>query len=214
MNGEPRFALARTRALVALGTGLAAFAVATALGPWQVAVMVGWSTTSAVVVIWTLATVLPLDAVTTAALATREDDSRTLADVLLTSAAVGSLVSMGFALVKASQTRGGAEAAMTALAIVSVVLSWAMVHTVFTLRYAHLYFLEARGIDFGECGAPDYHDFAYVAFTIGMTFQVSDTDLTSKAIRRTALRHALLSYLFGAVIIALAINAVAGLINR
>ena len=214
MPDEPRFALARTRALVALGGGLIASAIAAGIGPWQVAVMVGWSATSAVVLVWTIATIWPLDAATTAALATREDDSRPVADALLTSAAVASLVSMVFALVKASQTRGASQAAMTSLAILTVVLSWAMVHTVFTLRYAHLYFLEGRGIDFGDCGDPDYHDFAYVAFTIGMTFQVSDTSLTSKAIRRTALRHALLSYLFGAVVIALAINGVAGLLNR
>jgi uncharacterized membrane protein len=61
--------------------------------------------------------------------------------------------------------------------------------------------------------APDYADFAYLAFTIGMTFQVSDTDLTSKAMRRTALRHALISYLFGAVIIGLIINVVASLLH-
>jgi uncharacterized membrane protein len=55
-------------------------------------------------------------------------------------------------------------------------------------------------------------DFAYLAFTIGMTFQVSDTNLTAKPIRRTALRHALISYLFGAVIVALVINIVASLL--
>ncbi len=92
--------------------------------------------------------------------------------------------------------------------------SWAAVHTVFTLRYASLYHLEGGGIDFTEGDRlPDYRDFAYVAFTIGMTFQVSDTDLTSFTIRRTALRHALLAYLFGIVIVAITINVVAGLLK-
>jgi uncharacterized membrane protein len=79
--------------------------------------------------------------------------------------------------------------------------------------YARLYYGDTPGgIEFNEPDRPDYLDFAYLAFTIGMTFQVSDTNLTSKAVRRTALRHGLVSYLFGAVIIALVINIVAALI--
>jgi uncharacterized membrane protein len=61
--------------------------------------------------------------------------------------------------------------------------------------------------------APDYRDFAYTAFTVGMTFQVSDTDITSQEMRRAVLRHALLSFLFGAVILATTINVIAGLLN-
>jgi uncharacterized membrane protein len=78
-----------------------------------------------------------------------------------------------------------------------VVLSWASVHTVFKLRYARPYYSGGGGIDFHVDERPDFGDFAYVALTIGMTFQVSDTDLTAKPIRMAALRHALLSYLFG-----------------
>ena len=69
------------------------------------------------------------------------------------------------------------------------------------------------GIDFNDEEPPSYRDFAYVAFTIGMTFQVSDTSLTSKPMRRLALRHALLSFVFGAVILALTINSVASLLQ-
>jgi len=81
------------------------------------------------------------------------------------------------------------------------------------LRYAGLYYRDGEGVDFNEDDDPDYRDFAYLALTIGMTFQVSDTDLKTKAIRHTAIRHALLSYLFGAVVIAMVINVVAGLLN-
>jgi uncharacterized membrane protein len=85
---------------------------------------------------------------------------------------------------------------------------------VFTLRYARTYYSEPTGgIDFNEEDPPTYLDFAYLALTIGMTFQVSDTNLTSKPIRRTALGHAMLSYLFGAVIVALVINVVASLLH-
>ena len=101
---------------------------------------------------------------------------------------------------------------ITTVAVVSVVASWVAVHTVFTLRYAHLFYLGDGGIDFHDDRKPDYGDFAYVAFTIGMTYQVSDSDLTAKPIRVTALRHALLSYLFGIAVVALTINVVATLI--
>ena len=69
------------------------------------------------------------------------------------------------------------------------------------------------GVDFNQTERPDYRDFVYFALTLGMTFQVSDTTITSKTVRRQATRHALLSYLFGAVIVALAINTVASLLQ-
>ena len=82
------------------------------------------------------------------------------------------------------------------------------------LRYARtFYFPPVGGIDFNEGDPPNYLDFAYLALTIGMTFQVSDTNLTTKAIRKIALSHALLSYLFGAVIVALVINVVSSLLH-
>ena len=88
------------------------------------------------------------------------------------------------------------------------------VHTDFTLRYADLYYVPPiGGIDFPGDDRPDYRDFAYLAFTIGMTYQVSDTGLLTKRFRRVLLLHALLSYLFGVVIIAAVINVVAGLVN-
>ena len=68
-------------------------------------------------------------------------------------------------------------------------------------------------MDFNEQDDPDYRDFMYLALTIGMTYQVSDTDLTTKIVRRTATRHALLSYLFGTVVVAMMINVVAGLLK-
>jgi uncharacterized membrane protein len=86
------------------------------------------------------------------------------------------------------------------------------VHTVFTLRYAELYYAdEPGGLDFHGDGEPTYHDFAYLAFTIGMTFQVSDTEVTAREFRKTILRHALLSFVFGATVIATTVNLVASL---
>jgi uncharacterized membrane protein len=103
------------------------------------------------------------------------------------------------------------------VAVLTVVLSWTVVNTVYTLRYAHLQIGPAGdGIAFGDSATqsrPTYRDFAYVAFTIGMTYQVSDTAVRDSRIRRTVLSHALLSYVFGVVIVAGAINLIAGLVR-
>ncbi len=109
---------------------------------------------------------------------------------------------------------GATKAYLITLGLLSVALSWGLVHTVFTLRYARSYYSPpVGGIDFNEDDPPTYLDFAYLALTIGMTFQVSDTNLTTKRMRRIALSHGLLSYLFGAVIVALVINVVSSLLH-
>jgi uncharacterized membrane protein len=96
----------------------------------------------------------------------------------------------------------------------SVALAWTSVHTVHVLRYARLYYSPpVGGIDFGG-EPPGYADFAYLALTIGMTFQVSDTALMVKRVRRVALHHALLSYVFGTVIVAITVSTVAALLGN
>ena len=155
------------------------------------------------------------DAGATAARSQNEDDSRAASESVLIGASVASLVAVVFTLAHAGHDTGAGRVATTLFAILSVALAWACVHTVYTLRYARLYYAPpVGGIDFPDDDKPDYRDFAYLAFTVGMTYQVSDTDLSIKATRRTVFRHALLSYLFGAVILAVAINAVAGLLGR
>ena len=211
---EVRFALARTRLAVAAATGAVVFGVLMALTSWQVALLGGWSAVGLVFAGWTISSLWTLDATDTADVAGREDSSRALADLLLLSAETASLVAIGVGLVKAASSQGVAQALITGLAVFAVVVSWAVVHTVFALRYASLYYRHDGGIDFNEDDKPDYRDFAYLALTIGMTFQVSDTDLKTKAIRHTAIRHALMSYLFGAVVVAMVINVVASLLNH
>ncbi|MEP6746333.1 MAG: DUF1345 domain-containing protein [Bacteroidota bacterium] len=105
------------------------------------------------------------------------------------------------------------------VAIGGMLLSWIMVHTTFTFHYAYMYYgdddetpeLHAEGLDFPEEKAPDYIDFAYFAFIIGMTFQVSDVVITSREIRRTALAHSLLAFALNTFVIALTVNLIAGL---
>ena len=131
---------------------------------------------------WTLSQIVRADCDrTAAAVAVREDGSRALTDFVLILAAVASLAGVGdVIMLGAAKNDPISPGVAIALAITSVVLSWAVVHTIFTLRYARLYYVGAAGgIDFKQDEPPRYTDFAYLAFTIGMTFQVSDTDLTT-----------------------------------
>ena len=155
-----------------------------------------------------------MNAAATAKSALSEDASRTKGEAVLLGAGTASLVAVGLTLVEAGRSTGGTRALLIALAVASVVLGWASVHTIYALRYARLYFGEpAGGIDFNGDDQPSYLDFAYVALTVGMTSQVSDTSLTTPAMRRTAIRHALLAYLFATVVVALTINIVASLLR-
>jgi uncharacterized membrane protein len=209
---QRRGASARSRVLVAAAAGAVAAGLLGALGPWALVPLVGWDVAALTYLAWTWGAVWHLDAEHTARQAVREDPGRAAADGLLLSASVMSLLAVGLVLVEAGNSSGAAKSLQAALSLASVVLSWSVVHTVFTMRYARLYYAGSDGgVDFHQDDPPCYADFAYVGFTIGMTFQVSDTELTATGVRVTALRHALLSYLFGAVILAATINLVAGL---
>ena len=181
-------------------------------GAGRMAPLSGWDIMALVYGGWTWSTIWPLGAAAAEADANREDPGRNLADLVLLCAAVASLAAVGAVLLGVGGAGGYTKYLMAGLAVVSVFVSWALVHTVYTLKYARLYYSGTPGgIDFNDTGAPDYHDFAYLAFTIGMTFQVSDTNLQSKQVRRTVLRQAWLSFPLVTVIIATSINLVAGL---
>lgn len=197
-----------------IGVG-AAILVGVTVG-WPYAPAGGWITAAVVYLAWTWMIVTGLDADDTQAHSTRytDDDSTPwVLDVAVLVASVASLAGVGYLLVAGS----GGDVAAAVVGGLSVVSAWVVVHTVFMLRYARLFYGgdEPGGIDFnqGDGYRPDYADFAYLAFTLGMTYQVSDTDLVHKAIRMTALRHALLSFLLGAIILAITINLVASLLG-
>ena len=209
-----RRATAMIRVVVAGLVGVIVAGAVASVVPWQVSSLLAWDTAAIVFCAWVWLAVHGADAPTTQRIATREDDSRTAAELVLVAASVASLFGVGVVLLKAAGESGAVRALTTTEAVATVALSWLAVHTVFTLRYAHLYYLDGGGIDFHSEQAPDYGDFAYVAFTLGMTYQVSDSDLTSKRIRTTALRHALVSYVLGIAVIAITINVVAGLLGR
>ncbi len=200
------------RVSVAAGVGVIAGAVAAGVGLWWLGPLVAWDVASAVVLVWTWALIWNLPATQAAVFATRESPGRTNSDLLLLAGSVVSLVAVGLVLVRANQETGLDKGLLVGLSVMSIVLAWSTVHTVYALRYARMYYAgQDGGVDFNDKSAPCYPDFAYLALTIGMTFQVSDTPLTTNAFRRLALRHALLSYMFGALIIATTINFIAGL---
>ncbi len=197
---------------VALAAGVLAAAVTVAAGGWMYAPAIGWDATALVFCALVWMVIWPMTAKDTAQRATGEDPSRANTDILVLSASVASLAAVIVVLAHAHSAHGTTQAMLAGLGLLSVAVSWFTVHTVFTLRYALLYYAGPEGgIDFKMAERPSYRDFAYVALTLGMTFQVSDTDLRSTQMRATALRHALLSYLFGAIILAVAINLIAGL---
>ncbi len=194
--------------------GIVAGGVASAFTFWQAATLIGWDIGALLLIAWIWWAVGRLSHEGSQTHARREDTSIRLAELIVLTAGVALLAAVGLALIRAGSATGGAKAYLIALGILSVALSWGLVHTVFTLRYARTFYSEpVGGIDFNEEDPPSYLDFAYLALTIGMTFQVSDTNLTTKSIRRIALSHALLSYLFGAVIVALVINVVSSLLH-
>lgn len=189
--------------------------VGTAVGlfaSWQLALLMGWMTAAAVFVVWVGLTILRMDSAATREHAGREDNSQAASDLVLLVAAVASLGAVYLLLAGPTGGSSGSKALQGMLTLASVLLSWGTIHMLYTTRYALMYYAdEPGGIDFKSKAPPRYTDFAYVSFTVGMTFQVSDTDLQLSEMRATVLRHALLSYLFGAGIIAATVNLLAGL---
>jgi uncharacterized membrane protein len=209
-----RGGLTAVRGGVALAVGFAAATAMVASKGLEYGIAVGWIAAAGVFLLWTWAAVGRMNPELTASHATREDPTRTGTEAIVILASLASLVGVGYLLAAGSKSGGDADVA-AAVGICSVASAWLVVHTVFTLRYARLYYLNGSGgIDFNQDDEPAYAEFAYLAFTIGMTYQVSDTDLKTRAIRSTALRQALLSFVLGAVILATTINLIAGLSNN
>jgi len=201
------------RLVIALIVGIIIALVLKTLAVGNISFLLGWDAAVVIFVIWVLAIILPMDHKQTAEFALREDPTRAGADIALISAAIASLGAVVFALVQASHSTGTHQLLLTVVGIGSVVLAWILIHTIYTLRYAVLYYSPdvVGSIDFKHDHVPEYTDFAYLAFTIGMTYQVADTDLIGSAFRKTVLRHSILSYVFGTVIIATTVSLIAGL---
>ncbi len=209
---DKRTASGTTRLFVACIVGVVALVATGNWLAWYVAPLIGWDVAALMYLAWMWLTIRGLGAHETSDFALREDPSRGVADFVLTFASLASLGAVGTVLLNSGNTTTASHLGQVGLGVFSVVLSWALVHTIFMLRYAELYYRDPKAaVDFPGTTEPTFRDFGYLAFTIGMTFQTSDTGFQSTEARALAVRHALLSYIFGTVIVATTINLVAGL---
>ncbi|MDB5242484.1 MAG: hypothetical protein JWP57_3109 [Spirosoma sp.] len=207
---------AHHRTLIALGTALIALVVVPHTLSWPVRATCIWVSYALTVLALTWITIAMAHPRDLPRLSRLQDSSRLLILGFVVAAAVASL----FAVVAVLDSMSKANrTAHSVLAILAVSSSWALVHTVFTLRYAHLYYGDdpnqtkrPGGLNFPHEPEPDYLDFAYFSFIIGMTSQTADVEIASKPMRRTALLHGVLAFGFNAIIIALTISGLSGVI--
>ncbi|HVV25868.1 MAG TPA: DUF1345 domain-containing protein [Candidatus Saccharimonadales bacterium] len=198
-----------TRFAVAVVVAAVAAAVAATPLSWRDTLLVGWDAGAIALLLMLGRDFTGHSAERTAVIAKRDDMNRSATDIILV---LASLVSIGAVAVLLTGHAGkGASLSDIGFGLASIIVSWAVVHSVFMLRYAALYYQHGKGVDFNDEAPPRFSDFAYLAFTIGMTYQVSDTNFKTSAFRKVALRHALLSFIFGTAIIATTINFIASL---
>lgn len=204
----------RIRILVCAGVGGAAAGVSGPFALWQLTALIGWVAFAVALLGWVWFEVSDCDATNTRERATVVDPTRAWSATVVAVASVMSLAAVGFGLAEARERSGALAVALTVLSLLSVVLSWLTVHSMFILRYAHEYYSgPVGGIEFPGGEEPDYRDFAYFAFTIGVAFAVSDTPVPGRVVRRIVYRQAMVSYFFGAIIVGLAINVMAGFVR-
>ena len=197
----------RARYGLALVAGITAAVITALLGKWEYVPLIGWDVAALVIFAVIAFDMRGADAEHTGVVARRDDMNHSLVDivVLLASlASVGAVVYL-FASKDFSMLHIG-------FGLVSIVISWATVHMLYALRYAAMYYSDPEGgIDFNSKDQPRFSDFLYLSFTLGMTYQVADTDLTTSTFRKVTLGHAVLSFIFGTTIIATTINFIASL---
>jgi uncharacterized membrane protein len=143
----------------------------------------------------------------------RVEDEGAIAILVLTAGAA--LASFGAIIAELGSYSGATKPpSHLLLATVTIVMSWVFTHTIFALHYAHEFYQEGggRGLNFPGEEEPDYWDFVYFSFVIGMTSQVSDVAITTKTIRRTATAHGIVSFTFNAALLALTVNIAASAI--
>lgn len=211
---------ARYRLLAGLTLGALAWvrtpAITHHISQWVAA----WDAFAAVTLLLIAAAIFTANPVRIREVANDEDPSRALAFVFVLVAALASLLGVVALLSSTKGLSSGGLSLNVALSMAAVFEAWLLVHTIFTLRYAHIFYDNDKaaggdtgGLEFpGQDPEPDYLDFAYFAFTIGMAAQTADVTIPGRRQRRTALLHSLISFSFNTAIVALSISAIGGLI--
>jgi uncharacterized membrane protein len=212
---------AHYRLLISLLAGAIAFFLARHNPSVPAITLITWITMASTIIILDWVIILWAHPKDIRKIASLEDSSRVMIFVFVMVASLVSLVAMYLLLKSSKGEPESTVAGYIILAMTAVVISWWLVHTVFTMRYAHLYYTNGKnqkileGLDFpGDEKEPDYLDFVYFSFVIGMTFQVSDVEISSKHIRRLAWAHGLIAFAFNTAIVALSINVISGLVSK
>lgn len=208
---DPR--AARMRLILATAVGLASWVVVPSALSIMTRVLLAWDSAGLVLLVFAFLIITRADSRETRRRAAAYDPGRSVVWVIVLAASTFSLFAATVAL---RQGRAGASRdgdLHVALCLATVVISWLVTHSAFTLRYAHLFYRDGAnegGVEFPGAEPPDDLDFAYFAFTLAMCFQVSDATISGRPIRRTALGHALLAFAYNTVILALSLNVIAG----
>jgi uncharacterized membrane protein len=203
------------RLLLAIALGIAGAIGWPRALDWHLRGVIGWDVSAIVLLGLLWPRLSTADAECTRLHAGSDDPGRTTVFLLAVAASLFSLFA-GVSVLRRARAFDGSESALwTGLAVLAVGLAWTLTHTAYTLRYAHLYYRHGGmgGLSFPGSDEPSELDFAYFAFTIGMCFQVSDVTVTSPKVRRTALLHALLSFVYNTTILALVLNLVFGFLT-
>ncbi|WP_183558062.1 DUF1345 domain-containing protein [Mucilaginibacter sp. SP1R1] len=187
------------------------------------AILVTWLACGMTIILMDWIIILSSHPIEVRRIAKIEDSSRTLIFLFVIVASLVSMLAIFFLLKSSKHLSAEAVTGHVLLGMASVIISWVLVHTIFTLRYAHMYYATDTdgdnkkkpigGLEFpGDEKDPDYLDFVYFSFVVGMTFQVSDVEISSRQIRRLCWIHGMISFAFNTAIVALSINVISGLV--
>jgi uncharacterized membrane protein len=210
MNGR---ILSARRALVCVAVGAVAGIIAAAAVSPALAPLVAWCTAGIIALVWVWRICWRQDPAGTERVAREESASRVTDNAIVT-ACIASIAAVVVALIQSSNQKGDpASVALVILGVLGTIVAWALVNTVYALKYARMHFLDNPndGLDVKQEAQPTYSDFAYFAFTVGMSYAAPEVEPGNSETRRKALLHALLSYFFGTVLIAVSINLVTNL---
>jgi uncharacterized membrane protein len=205
------------RSIIAAIVGVATYFLLHSFAAAPTCIIAAWDSfaVTLLILIWTVIFTSGIDDIRHRA--RNEDLSRLLIFIFTIGAACAGIFAVIFLLSAAK--KASYLGLHVTLSILAVLASWTLVHTMFAMRYAHSYYGEGDspdahvgGLEFPSDDSPDYLDFAYFSFVIGMTCQVSDVQITSKSLRSLALVHGILCFCFNTVILALTINTLSGLL--
>ncbi|KRM97604.1 hypothetical protein FC19_GL001650 [Liquorilactobacillus aquaticus DSM 21051] len=178
---------------------------------WEISLLMSWNAGAITVMTLMWFNFQPLTGEHTKKIVLTESIRYSFLDIFIILASCVSLVVVVFLV-----TIGKGDPVELGVGLISVPISWSLVHAVYTFHYAELYYKKSYdkiegGVDFNNDSLPSFWDFAYLSYTIGMTYQVSDTNFSTTSFRKAALGHALISFLFNTVIISVLVNFIADL---